>query len=132
MTTDAPQTGGADAYYRALIGHYVDIVWVDQEGEPASAAGVVEDLLDRDGEHIALLDWGYGVTLDARGLKIVDRGIPCPHGLESGHCHASGDQPTPGSDYELPGMWEYADFTGGQDVVRGPDWTPDEDAGSAR
>jgi len=129
---DAPQTGGADAYYRALIGHYVDIVWVDQEGEPASAAGVLEDLLDRDGERIALLDWGYGVDLDARDLEIVDRGIPCPHNLESGHCQASGDQAAPGSGYELPGMWEHADFTGGRDVVRGPDWTPDEDAGGAR
>lgn len=29
---------------------------------------------------------------------------------------------------ELPGMWEYADFEGGQDYeVRGPDWTPSGD-----
>ena len=36
------------------------------------------------------------------------------------------------SDYELPGMWEYADFTGGRDEVRGPDWSPGKDTGGAR
>jgi hypothetical protein len=30
-------------------------------------------------------------------------------------------------DGELPGMWERADFEGGQEhEVRGPDWTPEE------
>jgi len=127
---DTPEMSGADTSYRTLIGHYVDIVWVDREGEPASAAGVLEDLLDRDGERIALLDWGYGVDLDARGLEIADWGFPCPHNLESGHCQASGDQAAPGSDYELPGMWEYADFTGGQEVVRGPNWARQSRRGS--
>jgi hypothetical protein len=27
-------------------------------------------------------------------------------------------------DNELPGMWERADFEGGEDEVRGPDWRP--------
>jgi len=31
-------------------------------------------------------------------------------------------------DADLPGMWERADFTGGQDEHRGPDWTRDVDA----
>lgn len=128
-----PEMRGADIYYRSLIGHYVDIAWFDEDGEPASAAGVLEDLLDREDEgRIALLDWGYGVALDARCLEITDRGIPCPHGLEPGHCRASNQPPAPPDDGELPGMWERADFMGGQDVVRGPDWTPDNDTGGSR
>jgi hypothetical protein len=30
-------------------------------------------------------------------------------------------------DNELPGMWEKADFTGGKDEVRGPDWKPNKE-----
>lgn len=32
---------------------------------------------------------------------------------------------TPPSDDELPGVWSHADFTGGREEVRGPDWVPD-------
>lgn len=30
-------------------------------------------------------------------------------------------------DNELPGMWERADFTGGREEVRGPDWKPNKE-----
>lgn len=88
---DSPPTSEPESVdYRSLIGRYVEMHWTDGDGKPASAAGVLEAIVEAPGggEPTALLDWGYGVALDASGVEVTDRGTPCQHAREPGHCQA--------------------------------------------
>jgi hypothetical protein len=44
--------------------------------------------------------------------------------LNALYTRPSPEAPAPQNDDELPGMWEHADFTGGAEESRGPDWEP--------
>lgn len=55
-----------------LVGEYVEINWTDDAGDKQSAAGDLEGFDgDTDGTTWAVLDWGFGVDIEAKDFTLA-------------------------------------------------------------